>query len=71
MVVSDTGTGIDSEDLPRLFDPFYRAASADADAVQGAGLGLTVVRAIVEAHGGTVAVDSAPGSGTTVTLRFP
>jgi len=71
VVVSDTGAGIDPADLPRLFDPFYRSVSADADAVQGAGLGLTVVRAIVEAHGGTVAVDSTLGRGTTVTLAFP
>ncbi len=70
VLVSDTGTGIAAEDLPRLFDPFYRSAAAEADAVQGAGLGLTVVRAIVEAHGGAVAIDSTPDVGTTVRLTL-
>ncbi|SHN41991.1 GAF domain-containing sensor histidine kinase [Cryptosporangium aurantiacum] len=68
VVVRDTGTGIAAEDLPRLFDPFYRAPAAEVDAVQGAGLGLTVVRAIVEAHGGTITIDSTPAVGTTVRL---
>lgn len=70
VVVSDTGSGITEADLPRLFDPFYRSASAEVDAVQGAGLGLTVVRAIAEAHGGSVAIESTPGVGTTVRLTL-
>ncbi|MFB9323621.1 GAF domain-containing sensor histidine kinase [Cryptosporangium minutisporangium] len=70
VVVSDTGAGIAAEDLPRLFDPFYRSAEADADAVQGVGLGLTVVRAIVEAHGGRITIDSEPAQGTTVRLTL-
>jgi signal transduction histidine kinase len=71
--VADTGEGIAPEDLPRIGDRFYRADPARArQAGQGGlGLGLAIVRAIVSAHGGTMAIESAPGAGTTVTLTLP
>ncbi|TQS45797.1 GAF domain-containing sensor histidine kinase [Cryptosporangium phraense] len=71
VVVTDTGSGIADEELPRLFDPFYRTEDADNAAVQGPGLGLTLVEAIVSAHDGEVDLRSRLGAGTTVALRFP
>lgn len=65
--VRDTGTGIAPEHVPRIFDHFYRADGAAG----GTGLGLAIVQSIVRLHGGTAAVQSALGQGTTVTLRFP
>jgi signal transduction histidine kinase len=69
--VADRGPGIDPADLPRIFDPFYRGREAAASRIHGAGLGLSLVKRIVEAHGGTVAVKSAPGQGSAFTLRIP
>ncbi len=69
--VEDSGLGIPPDEIPRLFDRFYRASNATARAVPGAGLGLTIVRAIVEGHDGVVGVESEPGRGTTVTIRLP
>ncbi|MEV4703086.1 ATP-binding protein [Actinoplanes sp. NPDC049316] len=69
--VSDTGIGIPEADQPGLFTPFHRAANAMDRAVQGSGLGLAIVRTIVTEHGGTVAVDSKLGEGTTFTVRLP
>ena len=66
--VSDTGDGIHPEDLPHLFKRFYRSPF-EPDA-QGAGLGLPLAKAIVEAHGGTIEVDSTLGKGTCFTLNF-
>jgi signal transduction histidine kinase/HAMP domain-containing protein len=71
IAVTDTGVGIPQEDLPRLFDRFYRARNATDAAIPGLGLGLMIVRAIVEAHGGTVSVDSACGRGTTFAVLLP
>ncbi len=68
--VRDGGEGIGAEDQARLFDRFARGASGRRRS-EGAGLGLAIVQAIVEAHGGTVRVDSAPGRGTTFTLDVP
>ena len=69
--VSDTGPGIDPDHLPHVFERFYRADSSRTRATGGAGLGLAIVRHLVEAHGGDVSIESPPGSGTTVTCRFP
>jgi len=66
--VRDTGEGIPAEALPQLFDRFWRADQPRRD---GAGLGLTIVRGIVEAHGGTVEVASEVGSGSTFTFTLP
>lgn len=72
--VRDTGEGIAEDDLPHIWDRFFRADKSRGrgpEAADGAGLGLAIVRAIVEAHGGLVDVDSAPGRGALFTLRFP
>jgi two-component system, OmpR family, sensor histidine kinase BaeS len=70
--VRDTGNGIAREDLPFIFDRFYRADKARQRGDSGtSGLGLAITKAIVEAHGGTIAVDSAPDAGTTFTITLP
>jgi signal transduction histidine kinase len=69
--VSDEGPGIPQAEQERIFERFARAANATEGAVPGAGLGLTVVRTIVDAHGGSVAVRSAPGEGTTMRVALP
>jgi PAS domain S-box-containing protein len=71
IAVTDEGVGIEEADLPRLFDRFYRTTQATTAAVQGAGLGLTISRRIVEEHRGTVDVLSKPGRGSTFTIRLP
>jgi signal transduction histidine kinase len=65
--VRDTGAGISAEDMPRIFEPFFTTKSAD----RGTGLGLPVVRDIVTSYGGTLAVDSEVGKGTTFTFELP
>jgi two-component system heavy metal sensor histidine kinase CusS len=70
VTVADTGCGIPAEHLPHVFDRFYRADTARA-AGGGVGLGLAIVRSIVELHGGSVEVASQVGHGTCVTLTFP
>jgi signal transduction histidine kinase len=69
--VHDTGVGISGEDLPKLFRPFFRSSSTYKQAVPGTGLGLVIVKSILEGHKGSVDVSSTPGEGTTVTLRIP
>ncbi|WP_442303869.1 sensor histidine kinase [Streptomyces sp. 2RAF24] len=69
--VADTGSGIAPEDLPRVFDRFWRADRSRSRRTGGSGLGLAIVRKLVEAHGGTVAARSAPGRGTVFTVRLP
>jgi heavy metal sensor kinase len=69
--VIDAGVGIAPEHLPHLFERFYRVDTARTRSHGGAGLGLSIVKAIVEAHGGTVSVESKPGAGSTFTLRLP
>jgi PAS domain S-box-containing protein len=71
VAVSDDGVGIDEADLPRLFDRFFRTNQATTAAAQGAGLGLTIARRIVEEHGGEIEVVSKPGQGSTFTVRLP
>ena len=68
--VADGGRGIPPEALPRVFEPYYRVPDA-AGAAHGTGIGLAVVKALVEAHGGTVRVDSTPALGTRVTIVLP
>ncbi|MGW2639947.1 sensor histidine kinase [Streptomyces sp. NPDC001348] len=69
--VADTGTGIAPDDLPHVFDRFWRAEKSRSRRTGGSGLGLAIVRHLVAAHGGTVDVASEPGAGTVFTLRLP
>ncbi|MDQ3492498.1 MAG: HAMP domain-containing histidine kinase [Chloroflexota bacterium] len=69
--VADTGVGIDPLELPRVFERFYRGAQAVEARAAGSGLGLSIVRSIVEMHHGRVSIQSAPGKGTTVTVALP
>jgi signal transduction histidine kinase/FixJ family two-component response regulator len=71
MAVSDTGTGIAAEHLPRLFDRFYRPADTGGRTAEGSGIGLALVRSLVEMHHGTIDVDSTPGQGTAVQVSLP
>jgi len=69
--VTDTGIGIKKEDLPRIFDKFYRVKSTETRQIVGTGLGLSIVKSIVDAHLGQISVESEAGKGTTFTLLFP
>ncbi|GAB4110259.1 MAG: hypothetical protein Kow001_10940 [Acidobacteriota bacterium] len=69
--VEDTGIGIAAEDLPRIFDGFFRSQTAKATAEVGTGLGLSIVRQVVERLEGTIGVESTPGQGTRFTVRLP
>jgi signal transduction histidine kinase len=69
--VIDHGIGIAPAEQVRIFEPFYRAADVVAAQIQGAGLGLSLVKRIVEAHGGTISVRSAPGSGSEFIVTLP
>ena len=71
IAVSDTGPGIASDDLPRLFDRFYRADPSRSRETGGSGLGLTIARRLVESHGGTIEVRSVVGEGSRFTIRLP
>jgi len=71
IAIRDYGQGIADEDLPRVFEPFFRADRSRTRLTGGTGLGLALAKRIVEAHGGAVSIRSARGVGTTVTLTFP
>ena len=71
LTVQDTGIGIPSEDLPRIFDRFYRSPSSVRGATPGTGLGLSIALSLVEAQNGTLGVQSAPGAGSTFTVALP
>jgi two-component system sensor histidine kinase BaeS len=71
LVVADTGTGIAAEDLPHVFDRFWRAEKSRSRQTGGSGLGLAIVRHLVAAHGGTVTVESEVDVGSTFTVRLP
>jgi signal transduction histidine kinase len=69
--VEDSGVGIAAEDLPHIFDRFYRVRNAETNRVSGLGLGLSFVSWIVEAHGGRIHVASTPGAGTRFRILLP
>jgi two-component system sensor histidine kinase BaeS len=69
--VADTGSGIAPDDLPHVFDRFWRAEKSRSRRTGGSGLGLPIVRHLVAAHGGSVEAASEPGSGSAFTLRLP
>jgi two-component system sensor histidine kinase SenX3 len=71
ITVSDQGLGIDAADLPHVFKPFFRGRRAVDAQLRGTGVGLSVVRHVVDAHGGHVRINSAAGVGTVVTLTLP
>jgi len=71
VAVTDKGLGIASADLPHIFEPFYRGADAQSRQINGNGLGLSIVKGIVDAHGGNVTVQSVPGAGSTFVLHLP
>jgi signal transduction histidine kinase len=71
VTVTDTGIGIPAAEQEHLFERFFRAESATRLAIPGTGLGLTISKAIVEAHGGSISVVSREGRGTTFSVAFP
>ncbi|NUO35120.1 MAG: PAS domain S-box protein [Dermatophilaceae bacterium] len=71
LVVADSGMGIPAADHERVFARFFRSSAANEKAIQGSGLGLSIVRAIAEGHGGTVSVESEPERGATFTVTLP
>jgi len=71
LVVDDTGIGIPADDLPRLFERFYRVPLPDGERVEGTGLGLSICKAIVEEHGGRIWAESVVGRGSTFSFTLP
>jgi len=71
VTITNTGKGIPSEILPRVFDPFFRGDASHSQTVEGCGLGLSIARWIVTAHGGTIQLSSASGQLTVATVRLP
>ncbi|MBI2840002.1 MAG: hypothetical protein HYX75_16940 [Acidobacteria bacterium] len=71
ITVTDRGIGIPKKDLPHIYDPFYRSEAVAAGGTPGSGLGLNVVRHIIEGHGGRIVVESTPGRGTSFALHLP
>jgi signal transduction histidine kinase len=71
LIITDTGVGIPATDLPHVFDRFFRSAAADSMAAPGPGLGLAIVRSIIDAHHGSIHLHSEQGIGTTVRVTLP
>ena len=71
LVVTDSGIGISRDQVTKIFEPFFQVDSSSTRAFGGTGLGLTLAKAYVEAHGGRIWVDTAPGQGSTFTATFP
>ncbi len=71
LAVADNGPGVAPQNLARILEPFEQAGCATTDHAAGAGLGLTLVKAFAELHGGSLAIESAPGRGFTATIDLP
>jgi two-component system sensor histidine kinase BaeS len=71
MQVQDNGEGINPQDLPFVFETFYRGEKSRSRSTGGSGLGLAIARGLVEAHGGEIQVSSTPGQGTTISVHLP
>jgi two-component system phosphate regulon sensor histidine kinase PhoR len=71
ITIEDRGQGITAADLPHIFEPFFRGREAIAAQIEGSGVGLSLVKQIVEAHGGKIMVNSTPGTGSTFTFSLP
>ena len=71
VAISDSGPGIPANELPLLFERFFRGSSARRGEVPGAGLGLAICRVLVEGQGGSIGVSSPEGGGATVSIRLP
>jgi signal transduction histidine kinase len=71
IVFKDSGTGIAAEHLPYIFEPFYRADGSRSKKTGGYGLGMSLCKKIIEAHGGKISIESSPGKGTTVFMTLP
>jgi two-component system, OmpR family, sensor histidine kinase KdpD len=71
VLVVDQGPGIAPAEQERIFEPFYRARRSTGDSWTGSGLGLAIAKGFVEANGGTIAVESLPGQGTSFVVSLP
>jgi PAS domain S-box-containing protein len=71
VTVADTGIGVPPQEMPRLFERFHRIENARSRSNEGSGIGLALVKELVELHGGTITADSVPGAGTTFVIRLP
>ncbi|HPU23174.1 MAG TPA: sensor histidine kinase, partial [Candidatus Kapabacteria bacterium] len=71
LIVEDNGIGIPSEQIPNIFQKFYRTPNAKKVGVQGTGLGLSLVKSIVDLHKGNITVESQENKGTKITVSFP
>lgn len=71
IAVQDFGAGIEPEEIDKVFERFHRGGDELTRSVKGSGLGLTLVKQIVEAHHGTVRIESEPGHGSTFSIRLP
>jgi len=71
LTVADTGAGIAAEDLPHIFERFYRGEKARQQQEDESGLGLAIAKSLVEAHGGTIVATSQPGEGSVFAITLP